>query len=90
MSRTLFFLELTGCEACAEAKPHVEAFAASHPDVVVEKIDLADEEWPDAAPVGPPEYTPAYCVVQAGRRPRTIAGRVLTVEELDRWVYARG
>lgn len=83
---TLYFLKLTGCEACAEAEPHVRAFAESHPLIEVRTVTLDEEEWPEAAKIGPPDYIPAYVLVVPGARPRTLQGRALKPEEIEKWI----
>lgn len=83
---TLFFLHETGCPACEEAKPVVGAFAMSHSDVEVVMLDLTVEDWPEDADVDPPEAIPSYAIMVDGHVQRTLVGRVLKQEELEKWV----
>lgn len=85
--RTLWLLHLTGCAACTEAKPIVEAFAKDHPEVSVEYLDLADVAEDAWQGLEPPDDVPSYAVMVEGARPRTVVGRVLKREELELWVF---
>lgn len=85
---TLFFLFMTGCHFCAEAKRELAKFKTKYPSVRVESCDLTAEEWPDDAPVLAPESVPAYVLVEEGQQPRTMESRgVLSSEDLERWVF---
>lgn len=77
----------TGCDACAEAKPHLEAFRERFPQIEVEMIDLTVEEWPDMAPIEPPESIPSYALLERDMRPRVVEGRILTTDQLAIWVF---
>lgn len=86
--RTLLFLWMTGCEACAEAHPHVVAFKAAHPEIVVREVDLAIEDWPEDEMIGP-DAVPSYADLIPGGAPRTVEGRGLTKEEIESWFFQR-
>ena len=85
---TLWFLWMTGCAHCAEAKPELLKFQQKHPEVRVVSHDLTMEDWPDDAPVVGPESVPAYALVVPGQRIRTMESRgVLSCDDLERWIF---
>lgn len=98
--RTLVLVYMTGCEACAEAKPIVKQFAESHAgECDVKMVDLTalpediDEQGmalTEELSLLPPDSVPAYVVLYAdGTAPRTCSSRgVLSLDELRRWVFA--
>lgn len=55
----------TWCGPCRASAPHVEAFAAKHPDVVVAKIDV--DENPDVAARFIVRAVPTFMVLRDGQ-----------------------
>ncbi|MDO8681363.1 MAG: hypothetical protein Q7R30_22830 [Acidobacteriota bacterium] len=101
-NRTLYFVWVIGCDACAEAKPHAKRLAEERSDdVEVRYIELTaletngDEDIVLPIPESPvlltaPDSIPAYVVVYAdGTPPRTLSSRgALSFDELVAWVFA--
>lgn len=88
MEPALFFLWIPGCEACAEAKPKLEAFARKHRKLQVYKVDIAKFGWPDEWALKV-EATPTYVLHEPGRRIRTKVGSQ-TVRDLEKWLGMTG
>lgn len=80
----LYFIHATGCGACEEARPEVEAFARVHNGVRVIAVDLAVAEW--KAKTWEPQMTPSYVLLDSEGRRRGMREGLLTEKELEVWV----
>jgi hypothetical protein len=76
----LYFLFMTGCGACAVAKPVVKKWEKAHHDVQVVYVDLLTAKW-----VAPwqPKVTPTYVAEVPGHR-RVMAEGALSADKIDK------
>lgn len=80
-----YFIHQTGCGACEEQRPIVDAFCAKHPELKRVDVDLAIEEWKARAWI--PKVTPTHVLLRNGRKPIIYEGEA-TLEELEEWLEA--
>ncbi len=85
-AKTLYFFFATGCSHCAEAAPHVDAFANEHlNDIAVVRLNLALRDW--VINGWSPKYTPGY-LFWMNSDVRGVYEGGLTFSELKKFVAA--
>jgi thiol-disulfide isomerase/thioredoxin len=84
---TLYWLHATGCPACSEMEPFVDAFAKKNGHrLPVIKADLMEVEW--AARNWAPEVTPTLVLLRSDGERRVHEGAITEVKELNEWIRA--
>lgn len=86
--KTLYFYSQFGCDVCAEAKPHVEAFKKDnllrvfviHVDASRNIVSMADID---------PKSTPAYALLDESFQPVKTHEGLLTRAQIDEFVYGK-
>lgn len=84
---TLYLFTIPGCEACTWVKDQLDAFEAVHPEIDVQRIDMTMVEWDSfATGIAAPTEFPSYAVQRSNGEVRTLHGRILSKEMLEKWV----
>lgn len=77
----LYIVKQVGCGACAEAEPHIAAFARKYVGriFVIPSYGRSVLDWS-------PSATPAYALVDGGRIVKKHVGG-MTLTEMERWIF---